>query len=451
MKSRLWLFIWLGSFLLLVAIAITAWNLWTGHHLAAAKARIRAAKLPTTLAEIRPPAVPDADNASPLIEKIGVLRKSPALADAKALEKLQEFRKAEKPPPEELEAIAQLLDTAPLPQVLALAREAAAKPGYDAHLPYERGPALLLNNIGPLRESVAILAASVRLASLRGDRERAAADLNAMLAIAEFTRDEPTLISQLTRIACLGITLEVLEKIVAEKGLSGRDCEILAAKLAAIDLRPGMVRALDGERVAFGSYCFELMSEGKVRDGDFAQLLGMEPAKGVSFFLGLYRFSNLCRLDYAGYLDRMREVRLEYVNASHSPSQQAETMRNSGANIPRYHVMTLIVMPTLASVCQKGTFGQQKIAVSTAGLALERYRQVLGDYPAELASLAPEFLPTVPRDLFAEKPLRYERSPRGAILYSVGANLRDELGTQDSGSGKDDIAWRAGDYEPAAR
>jgi hypothetical protein len=449
-KSHRRLFIWLGSFVLLAVIAVAGWSLWTRHQVNAAKARIRAAGLPTTIAEIRPPAIPDGDNAFPLIEKIGTLVKaSPSADSSDGREKLAEFRKAAKPSPEEIDAIARLLDTPPLREELALVREAAAKPGYDAHIPFEQGPALLIPAVGWIRNSLVTLAASARLASLRGDRERAFADLSAMLVVAEFMRDEPILISQLTRVAAMGITLDALERIVAEQGLSGGSCEKLAAKLGAIDLRTGMVRAIDGERVGFGGYYFELFA-GKSTDRELAGALGIEPNKGLTLAFEFYRLSHLSRLDYTGYLDRMREMRLEYANPSHSPARQTEEMRKISSDIPRFHVFTRIVMPTLATVCQKSTFGQQKMAVAALGLALERYRQAHGDYPADLAGLTPDFIPVVPRDLFSEKPLRYERSARGAILYSVGVNLRDDGGVQDSDTDKDDIAWRAGDYEPPA-
>jgi hypothetical protein len=46
-----------------------------------------------------------------------------------------------------------------------------------------------------------------------------------------------------------------------------------------------------------------------------------------------------------------------------------------------------------------------------------------------LASLAPQFLKTVPVDVMDGQPLRYRRlSDTNALLYSVGLNLKDDGG-----------------------
>src|SRR6185436_11590789 len=54
------------------------WNRWTHRKLDAAKARIRAAKLPVTVDEVRPPSLPEEKNAAPLIAKVARLTSSAA-------------------------------------------------------------------------------------------------------------------------------------------------------------------------------------------------------------------------------------------------------------------------------------------------------------------------------------------------------------------------------------
>ena len=85
-----------------------------------------------------------------------------------------------------------------------------------------------------------------------------------------------------------------------------------------------------------------------------------------------------------------------------------------------------------------------KILCAQVGMALERYRAAKGDYPAALGTLAPEFLPSVPVDVFNGQPLHYRRVPGGAVVYSVGPNLKDDGGVEDRESNKDDPAWHAG-------
>jgi hypothetical protein len=64
-------------------------------------------------------------------------------------------------------------------------------------------------------------------------------------------------------------------------------------------------------------------------------------------------------------------------------------------------------------------------------VALAAYRKANGRYPAKLADLAPKFLPEVPSDLFAERPLNYKPDANGYLLYSVGLNGKDDGGTGD--------------------
>ncbi|MEX1097540.1 MAG: hypothetical protein WED34_15955 [Planctomycetales bacterium] len=72
--------------------------------------------------------------------------------------------------------------------------------------------------------------------------------------------------------------------------------------------------------------------------------------------------------------------------------------------------------------------------------ALAAYRAERGEYPAELAQLAPRYIPAVPKDLFNDQPLKYLRANDRYLLYSVGPNGEDdEARTYDSEPYGDDI------------
>jgi hypothetical protein len=63
---------------------------------------------------------------------------------------------------------------------------------------------------------------------------------------------------------------------------------------------------------------------------------------------------------------------------------------------------------------------------------LERYRLAEGNYPETLDALSPEFIASVPREIVNGEPYHYRRTEDGSfILYSVGANLRDDGGSLD--------------------
>jgi len=76
--------------------------------------------------------------------------------------------------------------------------------------------------------------------------------------------------------------------------------------------------------------------------------------------------------------------------------------------------------------------------------ALAAYHADHKGYPAKLDELAPKYLASVPDDLFSGKALIYRPSAKGYLLYSVGANGKDEDGrsVDDDPPGGDDLPVR---------
>jgi hypothetical protein len=75
--------------------------------------------------------------------------------------------------------------------------------------------------------------------------------------------------------------------------------------------------------------------------------------------------------------------------------------------------------------------------------AMAAYHRDNGKYPKELAALAPAYLAEVPDDLFSGKALLYRPAAGGYLLYSVGANGRDDQGrSYDDDPPGDDLPVR---------
>ena len=69
-----------------------------------------------------------------------------------------------------------------------------------------------------------------------------------------------------------------------------------------------------------------------------------------------------------------------------------------------------------------------QMATTRTAIALERYRQAKGQWPATLDQLVPGFLAEVPTDVYTGKPLLYRREDRGVVVYSVGPDRVDNNG-----------------------
>lgn len=438
-----------ASFALILCGGFWLWHQHTKSVLAAAQQRLRDAHLPMTVADIRPPAVPDADNAAPDIDKMGALLNALPQVNGEDFAvwfsdfqlKHTELRLDETATKE----LADQFDSPPVQAVLALIRQAAGKKGFDAKLDYSQALMAKIPYVGPLQTAARLIGRQARLEAARGQTDAAGTDVWNQANLADVVSREPNLIAMLTRVAVWGIALENMERLAATGGISPEWNIKFSQRLAALNLDAGLVAALDGERVMFGGAAFEGILKGSVSPRDLFGSLGGSNAdeRGQKLVMMAYRASGVLRLDYASYLDGMKERRK--IAASAPPDLPAwESGVSHLPPIPDYALFSRIVLPTLESVAKNIWRPKAKIAIAQIGLALERYRAAKGGYPAALSDLVPEFIASVPADVFTGKPLLYRTEPGGAFIYSVGPNLKDDGGIENRDDAKDDISWAAG-------
>ncbi len=124
------------------------------------------------------------------------------------------------------------------------------------------------------------------------------------------------------------------------------------------------------------------------------------------------------------------------------------TVKLIGGNPPREEIsrevgnqMLREIMPAFRSANDTEFQAYIRRDLILIALALAEYQCEHGGYPESLNSLSPGYLKTLPLDRFTEKPLRYQRQEGGFLLYSLGANGKDDKG-QLNGDGADDIAVR---------
>ncbi|MCY2923903.1 MAG: hypothetical protein NT031_00420 [Planctomycetota bacterium] len=79
--------------------------------------------------------------------------------------------------------------------------------------------------------------------------------------------------------------------------------------------------------------------------------------------------------------------------------------------------------------------------MSMTVLALAAYRGDKGGYPVELAALVGKYLEAMPVDFYDGRALRYRRTEKGYVLYSIGPDMVDQEGRSDKGGGYDIAVW----------
>lgn len=106
-------------------------------------------------------------------------------------------------------------------------------------------------------------------------------------------------------------------------------------------------------------------------------------------------------------------------------------------------VFLALLAPPFSAAWESEDRTRLTLQMTQVALALAAYRSDHGSYPDRLARLVPEYLEEMPRDLFADGELRYERDGEDYVLYSVGPNGQDEEGRDwDSDSSGDDVTIR---------
>ena len=92
------------------------------------------------------------------------------------------------------------------------------------------------------------------------------------------------------------------------------------------------------------------------------------------------------------------------------------------------NILLGLTLPALDKLQDSEDRAEQTRRNLVVAAALALHKAETGRYPARPEELAPKYLPQVPGDLFAGKPLVYRPTESGYVLYSVGVNGVDEDG-----------------------
>ncbi len=287
--------------------------------------------------------------------------------------------------------------------------------------------AISVNDFSMARRLCQINGARLALAAEAGDRAEFMRALSANLAVIRATYRDPLIISRLVGAACESLTLGAVRRAVID-GVPPSWIPELQAKLASLDADdPGPCFAIEGER----AFCLEgtaaeFSDVATVKAGGpaapAAPVAGMSWPPPPNGKYGTYR-ANVAALNeyFDVLLDELR--RPAWARAE-----------NYGLVLSEYaHVNA--ISGSLGNACRTLGFGSLQREGLRVMVALERYRIDHADYPDSLASLVPDYLPTVPTDPLTGCSLAYTRQDplldgrcRSYILYSFGADRTDNAG-----------------------
>src|ERR1017187_513612 len=261
----------------------------------------------------------------------------------------------------------------------------------------------------------------------------------ASLGVSRSLNQEPILISYLVHVACEGITLDSLERILNRMSLTDEQLATLAAAIEESENPQALTRAFVGDRCEKVDI-FQGLRTGKISPGEIP-FIGNGESFWPRFLIAGYSSTGLLQLDEREYLDTMER----YVKATQLPPPESiasfHVVDEKLQHLTRWRVLTRLLLPSISPLASKAAQCDAKIRDAQAALAVERYRLANGKLPSQLSDLVPTFLPAVPSDPFDGKPLRYKTLAKGYVVYSVGDDREDNGGAEKDSKG---VSWVPG-------
>jgi hypothetical protein len=453
-----------GVALLFLILGSLVGNVIAGRALERELTAIRARGEPLSLREAAPPEVPDAENAAVVYaEAFQLLDRVEPVTRSRGQKRLGDVQ--EKALREFLAAKGVSASAASVPTVRALldeaapalerARVAAAMPRCRFPVNWEDGAGALFPHYAPLRLLSRLLAAHAITEAQEEHVAAAVADLTAIVGIARHAGGEPLLIGQLIQYACLGNALDALDRVMECATLTEAQSRQINELLAALELYGPFERAMQTERCG-GMWAFDFARREPAR---LAQLLGSESNPYPVLLPRLWLVGKpLLTMDEGLYLRRMRQRIVLAGERRHIGLREWE---KDSQRLPWYAGMTKIFLPFFEHAADRRDETLARLSLARWALALHLYRQHAGRYPARAEEAAQTLRGALPTDPFTGRAFHYRRQGDGYLMYSFGANGRDDGGRDERDRPRphpvlsrfpprpdrqyDDVAWRVRD------
>jgi hypothetical protein len=416
--------------LVVILIPVGMWivfSLQSSKELAAQVAKVRARGEPLTTVELNDyykPAAGRPDMTAEIVAALGVSEDENLKALAKELPIVGTGPEPPLPPdpwPQLTEVEAHLARHV---GALKTFHELARRDG-TARFPVDFSPGLmtLLPHVQSMRHGARLLSLQFYVDLHRGRPGDAVDCILAQLALARALDQEPTIISQLVRVAIVAVAIANLQTAMPQQEFDDADSARVQEALRRTDVLPCLKRALAGERTFNYMVCIEpnIAAEG-------AAAPTPQEAREIS-----KRPPSRTR-DAAKLLEHNLRISVaadESLSAALRESQLVDAeLQTLGAGLTDKFVYTLtsLMSPAYTSAIIAFARSAVKRDSADAALAAEHYRHRHGKWPDTLEQLVPEFLPAVPTDAYTGEPLKFVIAADELKVYSVGKDREDNQG-----------------------
>lgn len=433
--------------MLVIVVLVASYYIWGWANAAAFRRDVAALASrgePTTVADLRPAAVPAEQNGYVQIrEALGLAPKSDSrddpFAHAGGEPKLPLFD-------DERAALQKAVD--PLRPALAALRPAADKPAVVAdHVRFE-SPALsiLLPDLSGLR-NLARAAQRAALIDFDGGRHDAALeDLRAIEPLARGAGSHVSLVGMLVATGCRGLEADTIMQMAPtlRVGASPGDAspqqvrQAIARLLDDSAARRDLIMGMKSERV-FQVDTMQCLADGRLEYDALAMASG-KASQGGSWLLRvaarplLWSNARFCLEQTGRIIDAVDAPDWPSADARLTPLQREI---ESAVVSPRL-VFARLLMPSLSRAVMTHHRGVADRRMAATALAVRLYQADHGGRaPATLADLVPAYLPAVPPDPMSRgRPLNYRADGDTPAVWSVGEDGKDDGGSREPTEGR---------------
>ena len=365
-------------------------------------------------------------------------------------------------------------------EALMLLRQIINRPELDFHIRYEQGfydGSFFTNLQLVVMKQAALHLKSAAVIDLhRGNPSSAIENVRAALALANAMQSERLEITELVRIAIAAIAQGATWEILQATNLTDTQLSALQSDWSRLDFLQGHRDALNMEDMVGDIEVARWRSSNremrKLIDlfGNVSRSLGVDDDNGSTLFqrvklsgqIFLWRYwwsySDELR-SLKGQMALMEAARYAGTNGAFLPAFTQQKARLDELGISNlndpfasvfsgkldFHSMLSESILILGNSFKKVMNAECSQRMTVTAIALKRFQLNSGNYPPDLNSLVPEFIPAVPLDSVDGKPLRYRRNADGTfLLYSVGENGVDDGGDSslEKGTTSSNYSWQ---------
>jgi hypothetical protein len=340
---------------------------------------------------------------------------------------------------------------------LAVVIEATRRPAYFNPLTsFSKGPGSLLGSIlsgvQKCRAAAAALSARAMLRVAEGKHDEAWQDLLACHRLGRHIGRGATMIEALVGIAIDQIASNADLAYLESAGLTAKQIQDRLKDLQALPPFPPLAVKIGlAERFTFldciqfvrrgGVGGLEGLAGGKMKKPDKDELRALEKIDWRPALVNGNRWYDrlvaaLAEKDRAGRTKAFARIEADLKGLKEDVTGQETLMRLLLLSDPPDQtigkvigdVLVTLLMPAVHKVQDAHDRAEQIGRNTQIAFALAAYRRDRGRYPAKLDDLAPKYLARVPGDVFSGRGLIYRPEEKSYLLYSIGANGKDEGG-----------------------